>query len=490
MKLRLLCRLLGLLLLLLCLAMGLCLGYAYWESLNSRFEDAMQPFFWAISITGISGVILFLCGLGADKELLRKEGITVVGLGWLLCSVFGALPYVFNDPALTPAQAWFESMSGFTTTGATVIVDLDLVSRSILLWRSLTQWLGGLGILVLFVALLTSIGAGSKSLFRHESSAKTGEGLQARISDVADKLWQIYISLTLICCLGLLALGMSLFDALCHTFTAISTGGFSPYNNSIAAFNSLDIELWLVLFMVLGGISFMLYAWMLRGRFERWKQEEETRYYLWILLGSTLVISMNLYLTNGNQSVLSALRVSIFQVVSIMSTTGFVTTDFNLWPPLSLVILILLMTFGGCAGSTAGGIKIGRWVYFFKIARQELIAAFRPNQVISLRLNGNITSEHFKTQTLFFLSLAGITVAFSTGLMTLLQPNLDIVSSLTAVTATLFNIGPGLGVVGPTHNFATFSPITLCFLSFLMVLGRLEFFAILVLFVPSLWRKY
>lgn len=490
MKLRLVSKLLGLLLFLLSGAMTLCLIHAWYESTYLGVEDAMTPFFKSITFTLISAGLFFVIGYGTGKEVLRKEGIAVVGLGWILCSAYGALPFVFCNPSLSPIQSWFESMSGFTTTGATVINDLDLFPRSILLWRSLTQWLGGLGILVLFVALLTSIGVGSKSLFRHESSAKTGEGLQPKISDVAARLWQIYLGLTLLCFLGLLAFQMSFFDALCHTLSTISTGGFSPYNNSVAAFDHLGIELWITLFMTLGGISFMLYAWMLRGRMDRWKKEEETRYYLWILLCATLVIAMDLYLTEGDFTLTKALRMSLFQVVSIMTTTGFVTADYNGWPSLALVMLILLMTFGGCAGSTSGGIKVGRWVMFFKIARQELVAAFRPNQVISLRLNGNITSESFKSQTLFFLSLAGITVALSTGLITLLEPGLDIVSSLTAVTATLFNIGPGLGAVGPSNNFSEFRPLTLGFLSFLMVLGRLEFFAILVLFVPSLWKKY
>ena len=487
---RLLSKLLGLLLLLLSGALLVCLVAAYLHHERHPGMDAVESFALSVAITAGAGGLLYLLGRGSGKEILRKEAIAIVGLGWLVCAAFGALPYLCCEPSLGPVEALFESMSGFTTTGATVIVDLDEFPRSILLWRSLTQWLGGLGILVLFVALLASVGVGSKALFQHESSAKTGGRVQARIQDVAARLWQIYVTLSAVCCVGLMVLGMSFYEAVCHTMTAISTGGFSTRNGSIAEFNSLGIELWLTLFMVLGGISFMLYAWLLRKRWHRWRTEEETKVYLWLLLLITLVIAADLVFVETQHTAVSSLRESAFQVVSIMTTTGYVTTDYDQWPPLSRVLFLLLMVIGGCAGSTAGGIKVSRWILFYKIVKQQVIRAFRPNQVFSLRLNGNLVDEALNLQTVFFIALAGVTVAGGTALVSLLQPDLGIETCLSSVLASLFNIGPGLGAVGPTQNFAHFNQATLTFLSWLMLLGRLEFFAVLVLFVPTLWRNY
>jgi trk/ktr system potassium uptake protein len=487
---RLLSKLLGLLLFLLSGTMLACLAYAYWDQERKPGLDAVESFAVSILACALTAYILCLLGRGSSKELLRKEAIAVVGLGWVFCAAFGALPYVFCEPSLGVIPAFFEAMSGFTTTGASVITDLDALPRGILLWRSLTQWLGGLGILVLFVALLSSLGVGSKALFHHESSAKTSGGLQARIQDVAVRLWQIYAGLSVLCCLGLMVMGMSLFEAVCHTMSAISTGGFSPRSQSVAAFHNLGVELWLSLFMILGGINFMLYAWLLRRKWDRWTKEEETKCFIWILVGASLVIAVDLVALRNDHSFSQALRESWFQVVSIMTTTGFVTADFDQWPHLSRVVLILLMSIGGCAGSTAGGIKVSRWILFFKIVRVEIIRAFRPNQVIALQLNGNQADDFLKMQTVFFVALAGMTVSLSTALVSLMEPTLDMDSCFSSVVATLFNIGPGLGAVGPMRNFAGLGAATQGFLSLVMLLGRLEFFAVLVLFMPSLWRRY
>lgn len=487
---RLLSKILGLLLLLLSAAMAGCLGYALAFEEHHAGMDAIDAFGISVFVTALSGGILLWVGRRARREILRKEGIAIVGLGWLICSLFGALPYLLGNPHLTLPEAIFESTSGFTTTGATVIPDLTEHPRSVLLWRSLTQWLGGLGILVLFVALLSYLGVGSKALFQHESSAKSGEGLRARIQDVAARLWQIYLLLTLVCIAGLIALGMSPFEAVCHAFTTLSTGGFGTRNESIAAFDNVWIELWLVLFMILGGISFMLYAWLLRGRWDRWKSDEETRVYLVLLLLATAVIGADLVFAAGHAEPLQAFRESLFQVVSIMTTSGFATADFDQWPPFSKILLLLLMAVGGCAGSTAGSMKVSRWILFFKIVHAEIVRAFRPNLVFSVRLNGNRVDDQVKIQTVFFIALAGTVAAAGSALICLFEPQFDILSAVAAVFACLFNIGPGLGLVGPTQNFSAMSPASQLLLSLLMVFGRLEFFALLVLFMPSLWRKY
>ncbi len=486
---RLLAKVLGILLLLLAGSMLVCLAYAYAHDPRTEGIDAVEAFWLSIGLTAGVGGWLAFTGRGSGREVLRKEGIAIVGLGWLICSAFGALPYIFCEPSLSLMGAFFEACSGFTTTGASVISDLDLFPRSILLWRALTQWLGGLGILVLFVALLSHLGVGSKALFRHESSAKSGGGLQTRIQDVATRLWQVYLGLTALCVAGLMALGMSFYEAVCHALSTISTGGFSTRNASVAAFESVWIELWITLFMVAGGVSFMLYAWFLQGRWDRWRKEEETPLYLGIVAAATLIIAFDLMLLD-HQGFAGALRDSLFQVASIMTTTGFVTADFDQWPPLSKLLLILLMSIGGCAGSTAGGIKVSRWILFFKVMRVQTIQAFRPNQVIVVRLNGSEADENLALQTVFFVALAGVSVALGTVLVCLIEPGLDMVSGFTAVVASLYNIGPGLGAVGPTKNFSGLSDGTLGVLSLLMLLGRLEFSALMVLFVPSLWRKY
>lgn len=486
---RLLSKLFGVLLCLLGSAMLTCLGYAWATGENYSDPDAIRSLGLSAGLTFIAGFGLVYIGRKSKDPIFRKEAVAIVGLGWLLCAVFGALPYVFCHPGLGPIPALFESMSGFTTTGSTVIPDLDIYPRSILLWRSLTQWLGGMGILVLFVALLSYLGVGSKAIFHHESSAKTVGGLQARIHDVALRLWQIYIGVTIVCFAGLMLLDMSFYDAICHTFTTVSTGGFSPYNESIAKFDSLGIELWLGLFMILSGVSFMLYAWLLRGNWDRWKQDEETRLFLAIICVATILITLDLMVLDDH-SPKQALRESFFQVVSIITTTGFATEDFDRWPPFSAWVLILMMCVGGCAGSTSGGIKVSRWLLFARIVRLEMISAFRPNQVIALRLNGNYADDSLRVQTAFFIALAAVIAGLGTGVVSLLEPSLDLDSGFTATLATLFNIGPGIGAVGPTQNFAHFSAPTLFLLTLFMLLGRLEFFAVLVLFMPSLWRKY
>jgi trk system potassium uptake protein len=490
MNFRLLAKILGLLLLLLAATMLVCLGYSLVAEERTTEWGPATAFGWSIGVTAGVGLVFFLYGRKAGRDILRKEAIAVVGLGWLICSLFGALPYVLSPPKLDLAAAIFESVSGFTTTGASVITDLNQWPRSLLLWRAFTQWLGGLGILVLFVALLSYVGVGSKALFRHESSAKTGEGLRARIQDVAVQLWQIYVGLTVLCALGLVVLGMDLFEAVCHAFTTLSTGGFSTRNESIAAFDSLAIELWIVLFMIIGSISFMLYAWLLRGKWARWKTEEETKTHLLIMGLVTLVIAIDLAVRMESTGGLRALRESLFQVVSIMTTSGFVTADYDQWPSLSKMLLILLMAIGGCAGSTSGGLKVSRVIIFLKTLRLDTLHAFRPNLVSRLSLNGNPIDDAVRHQTVFLIALAGVTVPLGTVLVCLMEPGFDMDSGFAAVMTTLFNVGPGLGEVGPTRNFAHLVPGTQLFLSLLMIFGRLEFFALLVLFMPSLWRKY
>jgi len=487
---RLISRILGRVLLLLGGAQLLCLMFVLLDPTADDRTGQALAFLASAFVSAWGAGLMSWHGRASTGLILRKEAIAVVGLGWMVCTSFGAIPFMLCEPRLGIADSLFESVSGFTTTGATVMSNLESVPRGLMLWRCLTQWLGGMGILVLFVALLTSFRIGSKAIFRHESSAKGASGMSSPMSTVAMRLWQIYIALSAICFVGLKLLGMSWFDAACHTFTVLSTGGFGTHDTSIAHFDSLAIELWLILFMILGSISFMLYALLLQKKWKRGWQDEETKWFLAIVGLVTLAVALDLFFLNQELTLGHGLRVALFQVVAIVSTTGFTTSDFNLWPPLSGVLLLLLMMIGGCAGSTAGGVKLSRWVLFFKMTRQQLLAAFRPNQVTTLKLNGSQVVDSLRVDTVFFIALAGVTVLVGTVVVSVLEPDLDMASSVSSVLATLFNIGPGLGAVGPTHNFAGLTPVTKIFLSVLMIMGRLEFSAVLVLFMPSLWRKY
>ncbi|MCF6312675.1 MAG: hypothetical protein L3J39_09520 [Verrucomicrobiales bacterium] len=493
---RVIAKVLGFLLLLVAAAMLACFFYALGEDWWGMESPAIKALGIAAGITTSAAALLLLFsklrfkGKKAKKEILRREAIAIVGLTWILAAAFGALPYIFCDPALSISQAYFESMSGFTTTGSTTINDLDLYPNSILLWRSLTQWLGGLGIVVMFVAVLGFLGVGNRSLMQHESSVNINEGGRVRIHDMALNLFLVYISLTIACGLGLWLLGMDWFDALNHALTTISTGGFSTKNASVGHYNSLAIESWLALFMLLSGFSFMLYIYIYKKNTDRLKREEEARNYTIGLIAITLLISLNLYLSDTVETFGNGLRATFFTVISISTTTGFGTEDYDQWPVFSKWLILILMFIGGCAGSTAGGVKVNRVILFFKISAQELVKTFRPKQVFSLKINGIKMEQGVRAQTMFFLILAVFIWGVGTVSISLIEPDMDLQTSLGAGAATMFNIGPGLGDLGPTDNFSALHPASLFMLSLLMTLGRLEIFAVLVLFMPSLWRKY
>ncbi len=486
---RLLLKVLGLLVLLVGGAMLVCEVALLLDERTRDLKTHDFALLKSFGVTTLLGAVLLLWGRGSGDQILRKEAIAIVGLGWLISTMVGAVPFLFASPALSPAEAFFESASGFTTTGSTVIADLTLCSPQILLWRSTTQWLGGMGILVLFVALLSTLGVGSKSLLKHESSAQSGFGFHTRIRQIAMRLWQIYAGLTAVCLVGLVALGMTPFDAVIHAFSAVSTGGFSSHNESVAYFDSVSIDAWLCLFMALGGMSFPLLAWLFRGGFKNVRKDEELRLYLAFLIVATLVITIDLAV-RMDESVARGLQIASFQVISIMTTTGFCTADFDTWPTLSKALLVTLMFVGGCAGSTSGGIKVSRVAIFFKTAGQQLRNSFRPNHHIPVRMNGDTLEEEQISKAMFFIALTAFVVALTTLVITLLEPQLDLVSGFMSVVASLFNIGPGLGEVGASKNYAFFSPTSHILLGLVMVLGRLEFFGVLALFIPALWRRY
>lgn len=503
MNFRILAKFLGALLLLESIAMAVCGVFAWLDSVPGD-EAATSALFLSAGIVALGGALMMVCGIGKIDRVPRREGIVVVGLGWLMCGIVGSLPYILGEPKLELADALFESVSGFTTTGSTVMganpaIGLDIESwpRGILMWRSVTQWLGGMGILVLFVAILSYLGMGSKSLFRNESSFQTGEATTARIRDTAMTLWKVYVVITVVCAIGLKAMGLTTYNAISHAFTVVSTGGFSPHNTSVGHYmewgNSWLIELWLSLFMVICSISFLVWVVLLRKKWKRLRDEEEGRLFIVLCVGAALILAFGIA-NSQSTDFLTALRHSWFTIASIASTTGFGTVDYTEWPSFALILIAGMMFLGGCSGSTAGGLKVSRLIVFLKTARFEIVKAFRPNQVFRMHVNGNALGEAERAQTVVFVALYAFIVIVSCFVVALLESGnkggTDMITAFGCVVATLANIGPGFGDVGPSGNFAHLLPVTKIFLSLLMILGRLELYAILVLFMPTLWKKY
>jgi trk system potassium uptake protein TrkH len=438
-----------------------------------------------------SAVIAAVCGIvmvwvGKEGDVYRREGILIVVGGWALASIFGALPYLLTGTFLHPADALFESASGFTTTGASVMTDIESVARGVLFWRGFTQWLGGMGIIVLFVALLPELGPGARFLYKLEVPGPSAESLQPRIHDTAATLWKIYLGFTVAQTGLLLIAGMDLFDSLTHTFATLSTGGFSPRNASVAAFDSVAVEIIIIVFMVLAGTNFSLYYGMRRRRGWNLFKDAEFRIYILITAGTTGVIAWDLLRQGHYQNAGEATLDSAFQVASLLTTTGFATANFDTWPVFSKALLVATMFVGGCAGSTAGSMKVMRMAIGVKSALREVRQMFSPNEILRVFVGHSpVPDSVVRTVAGFFILYLSCWGA-ATVVMSFSGP--DLVSTATAAAATLGNIGPGLGVVGPTQNYASFGAFDKSVMVLLMWLGRLEIYAIAALFTRAFWR--
>lgn len=424
--------------------------------------------------------------LGGRSGAYRREGILIVAGGWILASILGAIPYVLTATLPNPVDALFETASGFTTTGASVMTDIESAGRGILFWRCFTQWLGGMGIVVLFVALLPELGPGARFLYKMEVPGPSSEALQHRIQDTAKVLWKIYLALTAAQTLLLRLAGMNLYDALTHTFATLSTGGFSPRNASIAAYNSSAIEIIIILFMFAAGANFSLYFRVLHDR--RWNllKDAEFRIYTWISVTAIAVVAWDLIRHRTYEGVVEATRDSMFQVLSLSTTTGFASADFDTWPVLSRMMLVIVMFIGGCAGSTAGSMKVMRMVIGIKTAMREVRLIFSPSTVLPVFVGGKRVPETVVRSVGGFFILY-ITI-WAVGALVLSIGGPDLVTTATASAATLGNIGPGLRAVGPTSNFAFFGEFDKLLMVLLMWIGRLEVYAIAALFMRSFWR--
>ncbi len=449
-------------------------------------EPAALDLFISALLTIGPGLIIYYITRNAPFSIGKREGYIVVSMAWLCFSFFGSVPFVLTGSIPSFTNAFFETISGFTTTGATVLNDIESLPYGILFWRSITQWLGGMGIIVMSLAILPILGIGGMQLFIAEVPGITPDKLHPRVKETAKRLWGIYMIFTLLEVFLLLLGGMNLFDAVNHAFTTMATGGYSTKQASIAHFQSPYIEYVITVFMFVAGTNFTLSYAALHFRFDRVLRNEEFRYYMGFVLGFTLILSFILAISS-EIPLEKAFRDSLFQVVSIITTTGYVTVDYLSWVPVSGVIIFMLMFFGGSAGSTGGGIKIARVVLLLKNSYLELKRLIHPNAIIPVRLNGKAVSAPILSNVLafivFYVLITGISVIIMAAL------GLDLDSSLGAVAATLGNIGPGIGSVGPVENFYHIPALGKWFLSFLMLLGRLELFTVLVLFSTPFWKK-
>ena len=423
---------------------------------------------------------------GDEGELYRREGVLIVVGSWLLASVSGAVPYVVSGAIPSVVDALFESASGFTTTGASILPDIEALPAPILFWRSMTQWLGGIGIVVLFVALLSELGPGARFLFKLEVPGPKAEILHARVRQTAVALFRIYLILTATQVTLMLLLGAGLYDSLVHAFSTVSTGGFSPYTDSVAHF-SRPIQIVILLFMLAAGVNFALYYALATRRELGVLRDVELRVYLGLTLAASGIVALDLYAAGIDHTIDAALLDGAFQAVSLLTTTGFATADFAGWPGMAHAVLIGLMFVGGCAGSTAGGAKIIRLLIGWKVAMREVRLTFSPNAVVAISVGEAIVPEESLRGVVALLLLWALGWGF--GALLLSVGDTDIVTAATASLATLSNIGPGLSAVGPTENFAFFATWQKALMVVLMWLGRLEFFAVLALLLPHFWRR-
>ncbi|MGL4335751.1 MAG: TrkH family potassium uptake protein [Turicibacter sp.] len=422
-----------------------------------------------------------------DKKIKARDGFAIVAFGWILISIFGALPFYLSGTIPSFVDAFFESASGFTTTGASILNQIEGLPHGILFWRSFTHWVGGMGILVLTIALLPSMGSGSMQVMKAESPGPVVGKIVPRLQKSAKILYFIYFAITIAEVILLYFAGMSLFDAFIHALGTVGTGGFSNMNASVAAYDSVAIDVIITIFMIMSGINFSLYYFFIKGNLKTFWQNEEFKLYMGLLLGAIAFITVDLTVRGYYDSLGESLRYSSFQVASVMTTTGYATADFDQWSMITKIILLLLMFVGGCAGSTGGGIKNIRFLIFFKSMKNSFRRIIHPHGVYPVHIDGKLVEEKtvLDVMTYFFIYM----VVFAIGVMIVSFDGFDIGSTVTSVLATLSNIGPGIGIVGPTGNYSAFSDISKIALSMLMIIGRIEIYPILLLLVPTFWRR-
>jgi len=450
-------------------------------------EGELFSFLISFVLTFIGGYLVWFFNRNTTQNFRIREGILIVVCFWVVLSLFGTLPFLLTDSIkdLTFASALFESMSGLTTTGATVLSQLDDLPKSILFYRQQLQWLGGIGIIVLAVAILPFLGVGGMELYHAEYSGISKDRLTPKVRQTAIALWKIYLSLTILCALGYFFSGMSFFDAVSHSFSTIAIGGFSTHDASIGHFNSMSVELVAMFFMFLSGINFSLHfvVWNNRNFVDYWR-DSEFKTYIFILISATVIILITLGLNNQYNNSTDTLRYGLFQTISMATTTGFVSQKFSSWPVAIPLFLILLSFIGACVGSTGGGIKVVRVLMMFRLGMKEIKKFIHPSAQVNVKLNQSSVSEQTLVSVLGFFSLYAI--AFILILTMLMFTGLDQVSSFSATAATMNNLGPALGTVA--DNYSALGDTAKWILSFSMLIGRLEVLTIIALFHKAFWR--
>lgn len=470
----------------------------------------------SMAFCALFGCLLLTIGHRASMQVRQRDAVAMIVIGWAMVAGLGALPFVI-DGLLSPVDAYFESMSGFTTTGSSVMPELDSAPRCIVFWRCFTHWLGGLGIVLMLVAILPNLGIGGKRLFYRESTGPAPRGMHPRIKDTAVALYLIYIGLTLLGIIGLMCVGMNLYEASCHCFAALATGGFSTRYSSVASFNSLPIEIMLIVIMLVGGTNFGLFYQMIRGQFFALFKDEEFRIYILFFVAASLLITFNLMgaeytipvvkqaeeiggklvaegvpptglpLPRVHYPFSHALRVSSFQVSTLMTDCGFVTDNTDVWPYFARVLLLIITITGGCVGSTAGGLKISRVILMTKMAANGIERVFRPQAVRAVSVNGETVTDDVMHRCFVFFVLYVAWLTFAWLFMSAMGLPMD--SALSAVIATMNNCGPGFEFVGGTVDYSSISDLGTVFLSLNMLVGRLEVVTVLALFMPGFWRR-
>lgn len=449
-------------------------------------ESDTMAFVYSTLITAGAGCIMMYSVKVHDRVLAKKDGYFIVAMIWLIFSVFGSLPYMLGNTIPSFPDAFFETMSGFTTTGSSVIDDLEAIPHATLFWRSLTQWLGGLGIIVLFIAILPSLGIEGRDLYVAEVPGPTHNKMSATFTATSRRLWLLYIILTALETILLMFGGMDFFDGICHSFTTMATGGFSTKQASVGYWDSAYIQYVITVFMFIAGINFTLCYTAFKGHWRKLLRDNEFQLYLFLAVAASVVIGTGLYIA-GWADVEKSFRDAAFQVITLMTTTGYATADYNLWPAMLGLILFLLMFAGACAGSTSGGLKVIRVFLLFKNSFTELKRIIHPNGVITVKYNERSVHPNIMTNIMGFTILFLIIFTIGTLIMTFFIE--DIFTASSAVITSMSNVGPGFGSLGPMYTFSHLNDFAKIFLALLMLVGRLEILTVMVLFTKSFWKK-
>jgi len=465
--------------------LGLFMLVPYWVQVF--YKENSHSFLSSSFITIFIGTLFVLANLQKEYQLNLKQTFMFSTFTWIAVASFGALPFILSDINFSISDSFFESMSGITTTGSTVVTNLETFPKSILLWRAIMQWLGGVGIIVMAITVLPLLKVGGMQLFKIESSDKP-EKILPRTTQVAFIIISTYLILTFCCAFFYKILGMSFFDSIAHAMTTIATGGFSTHNDSIGYFNSPNIEIIATIFIILGSIPFIAYLKFIKGDKKIFFQDIQIKGLIYLFLLSTLIMFLYLFFTNNNILIIEKIRISSFNVVSILSGTGYVTNDFSLWGKFPLIFFLFLMFVGGCAGSTACGIKIFRFQLLFLFLNNQVKKIIYPNSVFILKYNNQKITDNYMNSVIIFV-FAYLFIFILTAML-LSITGLDFVSAISGAATSISNVGPGLGeVIGPNGNFKSIPEVSKWILSFGMLLGRLELFAVLILFFPSFWRN-